>query len=235
MTPIYVATSQKIAQEIRDGVLEQGARMPSERELGQQLGISRMTARNVYLRLEQEGLLTKSGRSGWYVSRTPIHYTLNHSASFISNIEDIGAHASIDVLHKSTQAASREITAALDLPEHTAVDKLRRLFSADGRPSMIETLHFSPSLFPGILDEALSQSIVSLWKTRYSVDVRHADVTIKAMILNAENSRDLDISPGAPGISMSQVFRDAASRPVAVSQQIWRHDIAEFDFVISYR
>lgn len=234
MTPIYVATSQKIAGDIREGILKQGERMPSERELGEQLGISRMTARNVYLRLEQEGLLTKSNRSGWYVSRPPIHYTLNHSASFISNVEDIGAHVSIDLLSKGTEAPSREITAALDLPEDTTIDTLRRLFRADGRPSMIETLHFSPSLFPGILDEALGQSILSLWKIRYSVDVRHADVTIKALTLNAENSRDLDIFPGAPGISMSQIFRDETSRPVAVSQQIWRHDIAEFEFVISY-
>lgn len=232
--PIYVTAGQEIARRIRAGIVKQGERLPSERELGEQLGISRMTARNIYLHLEHEGLLTRSNRSGWYVTRPPIHYALSHSASFISNVEEMGARASIDLLDRKSEPASEEIATALHLPESASVDVLQRLFRANGQPTMIETLHFSPSLFPGILDEAPQQSILSLWRMRYSVVVQHADVTIRAMPLNAENSRALDAFPGAPGISMTQVFHDTTSRPVAVSRQIWRNDSAEFQFVISY-
>lgn len=234
-TPIYVTASEKIAGEIREGILKQGERLPSERELGEQLGISRMTARNIYLHLEQERLITRTNRSGWYVTTPPIHYALSHSASFISNVEDIGACVSIDLLNKKEEAASEEIATALNLPEHAPISVLRRLFRADGRPSMIETLHFSPTLFPGILDEEPHQSILSLWKVKYSVTVQYADVAIRAMPLNAEISRILDVFPGAHGISMSQVFHDTSTRPIAVSQQIWRNDMAEFQFVINYR
>ena len=234
-TPIYVTASQKIAREIREGVFKQGERLPSERELGDQLGISRMTARNIYLHLEQERLLTRTNRSGWYVTRPPIHYALNHSASFISNVEDIGASVSIDLLDKSEDAASAEIATALGLPEHAPINVLRRLFRADGRPSMIETLHFSASLFPGILDEEPNQSILSLWKMKYSIVVQYADVAIRAMPLGAENSRVLDVFPGTQGICMTQVFHDSDTRPIAVSRQIWRNDMAEFQFVIDYR
>lgn len=61
----FEATVARLGRAIRLGVLEPGARLPPERELAEQLGISRSTLRQALRALTESGHLTaQRGRSG---------------------------------------------------------------------------------------------------------------------------------------------------------------------------
>ena len=51
-----------LREGIRDGTYPVGGRLPSERELSLQLGISRPTIRHVLTQLKEEGVLYPKGR-----------------------------------------------------------------------------------------------------------------------------------------------------------------------------
>src|SRR5438132_5361479 len=65
--PAYYQLEEWLAQRIDSGELAAGTRLPSERELTQQLGISRMTLRQALDRLERDGLLVRRQGTGAFV------------------------------------------------------------------------------------------------------------------------------------------------------------------------
>ena len=70
-TPRYKLVAQQIADLILSGRLERGTKMPTERELVEELGVSRPTVREAMIALEITGFVENSFGAGAYVSVTP--------------------------------------------------------------------------------------------------------------------------------------------------------------------
>jgi GntR family transcriptional regulator, transcriptional repressor for pyruvate dehydrogenase complex len=60
---IYVQVAEQIRVAILDGSLASGARLPPERELARQFGVSRATVREALRHLQAQGLLAPQGRT----------------------------------------------------------------------------------------------------------------------------------------------------------------------------
>src|ERR1700756_6062088 len=67
--PLWIQAATLIRNQIDEGVLRAGARLPPERELCQQLGISRVTLRKALHQLVDAGALNASHSRGWYVAK----------------------------------------------------------------------------------------------------------------------------------------------------------------------
>ena len=72
-TPRYKLAARQIADLILSGRLVRGAKMPTERELVEELGVSRPTIREAMIVLEITGLVENSFGAGAFVSSTPPH------------------------------------------------------------------------------------------------------------------------------------------------------------------
>jgi 2-aminoadipate transaminase len=70
-TAIYLQVAEALAWRIDTGDLPPGARLPSERDLARQLGISRTTAVSAYRELEARGLVRGHVGRGTYVCAGP--------------------------------------------------------------------------------------------------------------------------------------------------------------------
>lgn len=62
------AVAQQVQQRIGDGLLLPGRKLPSERELAEQLGVSRPSVREALRRLEADGFITAGARGGFVVA-----------------------------------------------------------------------------------------------------------------------------------------------------------------------
>jgi len=60
---IYVQVAEQMRSAILDGTLSSGARLPPERELSRQFGVSRATVREALRHLQAQGLLAPRGRT----------------------------------------------------------------------------------------------------------------------------------------------------------------------------
>lgn len=70
--PLYIQIFEQLSHKIRSGILESGTKLPSQREMAAQLGVSINTIVNAYNMLVQYSYVTSSNRSGYYVSKTDI-------------------------------------------------------------------------------------------------------------------------------------------------------------------
>ncbi len=66
--PMYEQIAAQIAAQIKSQVLAAGTKLPPERQLAEQCGVSRTTAINAYRRLEEMGLVRTRVGSGTYVA-----------------------------------------------------------------------------------------------------------------------------------------------------------------------
>lgn len=60
---------EKLDRWLKDGITTPGGKLPSERELGELLGIKRMTLRQALLNLEAESKIFRKDRKGWFVTQ----------------------------------------------------------------------------------------------------------------------------------------------------------------------
>ena len=66
-TPIYDQIRQELAGRIRAGSLPDGTRLPTVRELSEQLHVAEGTVKRAYDELERDGLLIKTPGRGSFV------------------------------------------------------------------------------------------------------------------------------------------------------------------------
>jgi GntR family transcriptional repressor for pyruvate dehydrogenase complex len=68
---LYQQVAMTLAQTIRSSAYKPGQRLPSERDLAEQFGVSRPTVREAMIALEIRGLVEARHGSGIYVTQTP--------------------------------------------------------------------------------------------------------------------------------------------------------------------
>jgi GntR family transcriptional regulator / MocR family aminotransferase len=81
--PLYRQIEIFLRENIHSGALAADTRLPSSRELAQELGVSRITVKNAYAELESDGLIASREGSGTYVA--PLLSSLHsgiHEAGF---------------------------------------------------------------------------------------------------------------------------------------------------------
>src|SRR3546814_8038070 len=65
--PLYLQLARNLREHIESGGVEPGEPLPSERELSERMGMSRVTIRKGIQKLIEEGLLFRRHGSGTYV------------------------------------------------------------------------------------------------------------------------------------------------------------------------
>lgn len=66
--PLYIQVAQNIRRRIRSGALPPGTRLPTVRDLAQQLGVTRLTVHNAYSDLQADGWVEATVGRGTFVS-----------------------------------------------------------------------------------------------------------------------------------------------------------------------
>src|SRR5580704_4960727 len=100
--PIGVQLAWALRSRIRDGRFQPGQRLPGLREVAEATGVNVNTARTVYQRLEQEGLIDSQQGSGTFVAAVPQQ---------LSTVTAIAAGAAREA--HDTGVDPREVAAAL--------------------------------------------------------------------------------------------------------------------------
>ncbi len=95
--PIYVQVKKYILDEIKQGVLKTGDKLPTERELSQKLRVSRNTISTAYDLLEQEGVLVSYQGKGTFVAQEEKTWQQEREKAKIIQLVDIALEEAIEM------------------------------------------------------------------------------------------------------------------------------------------
>jgi DNA-binding transcriptional regulator YhcF (GntR family) len=94
--PIYIQVKNQIMNDIKNGNLKIGTKMPTERELSQNLNTSRNTISAAYNLLEQEGVLISYQGRGTFVAEETKSWKQHSAKDKLLKIIDLGLEEALE-------------------------------------------------------------------------------------------------------------------------------------------
>jgi DNA-binding GntR family transcriptional regulator len=135
--PLYHRVYRQIAEEIESGGLSPGDRLPSERWLCDELGVSRATVRRALEELVADGLVETRGR-GSFVAGEALAEPPNVLMSLSELGRSRGLKASARVLARQVRPATIDEAEAFQIAPGAELVELHRLRMLDGMPISLD-------------------------------------------------------------------------------------------------
>lgn len=229
--PLYYQLAESIKEQIRSGDLRPGEQLPGERDLAEQVGISRMTARQAIAYLVRDGVIVVRHGTGTFVAEPKLTYDALHLLGFTAEMIRQGGVVGSRVLEQKVVMPPGRVAVELNLAPDDRVTRIVRLRLSHETPLLIETSFIPEALYPGLEHEDLAaQSLYALLEQRPGLHLKNARQTLEATIANDYESSLLGVQPGTPMILLEGVTYLDSGHPAEYFKAIYRGD--RFKFVL---
>ncbi|MFC0531547.1 GntR family transcriptional regulator [Phytohabitans kaempferiae] len=224
----YIQVAGELAGLIQSGQLAPGTQFPPERELSQQLGMSRTTVRQVLARLEDWNLITREVGRGTFVSRPKWEHSLSVLGGFHEQMAAQGVQPTSRLLSGTRGDADPATAQLLGIDVADPVFKIVRLRLAQGDPVALENSIIPVDVVPDLFDHDLTtESIYGVMGARGARPVRAAQ-RLEPVPARTEEAELLDVDPGTPLMLIRRTAWDAAGRVVEHAVDYYRGDRTSF-------
>jgi DNA-binding GntR family transcriptional regulator len=221
--PLYQQIKSWMLQEIESGRWPVHYKLPAEDNLARSLGVSRGTLRQAIQELIVERRLTQiHGRGTFVVSSQQIEGPLaDHLNAFSEELILQHIPFRTEVLGQEERVPEPRVQALLHLAPGEPLFFLRRRRFVKDAPIILTNNYVRLDLCPQIDQEDFTeQRLLSCLERRYGLHLSWARRTFEARSANAELSRWLGLSVGAPLMYIEQIVYLEDGRPVECSD-IW--------------
>lgn len=225
VVPLYYQIQQSILDQIRSGALKAGQPVPSEQELAQRMGVSRMTARQALKSLCNMGVAYSQRGKGTFVSNSKLEKDFRQVLSFSEEMSARGSHPRSKVLSFKQDRPDSQVAEALHSAKSEEVFILRRVRLADSVPLCVECTHVPARLCPDL--QKVFAPGESLYKTlldRYGIEIEYADEVAEASVATAEEARLLRIRKKAPVFRFVRTAYLKNGEPIEFVRSVYRGD-----------
>jgi len=127
---LYEQVANRLQEQIANGILKPGDRLPSIRKLKQQLSVSFSTVTEAYRLLEDRGLIAARPQSGYYVKATALQQHLEPSLTEpYARVCEIKTSLTFKLFSNLLEPDVIQLGAATPSAEHLPVAQLNRLMA----------------------------------------------------------------------------------------------------------
>ena len=240
------AVFRQIADQLREAIdkgrFSEGDKLPSETELVEHYGVSRMTVRNSLAVLQGEGLVVSEHGKGVYVRpRPPVRrlasdrFARRHreqgKSAFIVEADAAGGRPEVDSLEIKEERPSQDIATRLGGPRRVLVR--RRRYLLDGRPVEFAASHLPLDLARGTAIAEPNPGPGGIYARLEELGHRldHFDEEIRARMPNPDEVKTLRLASGVPVIHLIRTAYDTEGRAVEVCDTVMAADA----YVLAYQ
>ena len=225
-TTLYGQIEDWLAGEIAAGALVPGDRLPTEHDLAEWFGVSRMTLRHALAELTRRGLVSRaSGRhGGTFVAAPKLEQDLTTLVGFSEQLRRHGMVAGARVLSATLRPAGPAAAAALQLGPDGQVYEIRRVRLAAGRPIVLERSLFPAERFPGFLESRLDGSLYEVLEVRYGLRPHRARESLEPVTAGVREAEALLVDVGAPLMLVERTAYARSGEPLEFARDLFRGD-----------
>lgn len=224
-TPLYMQLARNLRAHIDGGGIAPGSALPSERDLTQITGMSRVTVRKGIDQLIDEGVLFRKQGSGTFVARR-IEAPGSALSGFSDDARSRGEDPGVIWMMKTYAAPTEEEAAALAIASTSKVARLGRVRLSGGEPLAIEHAVVPADLLPDL--EHLGDSLYEALE-RNGVRPMSGMQRIRASLATPTEAGILSIRQNSEVLRIERLTKTQDGRPVEFTRSAYRGD--RYDFV----
>jgi GntR family transcriptional regulator len=225
------AVVAELKRRISEGVYVTGQRLPSEREIGQELGVSRITIRAALLRLQAENIINIVPRAGAFVRSPSARAIINaphpavakgpelkRSGSFIRSMEAQGRQTLVRFIEPSSIIpVGDDLGTKMGVSADTQVLRRYRVHLVEGVPYRILDSYYLASLLGDLLGKDAGYIPLFKWLREHTgLRAARAFEQLYCRMPTADEATLLNITRNQPVIDMDR--------------WVWAHDDTLFEF-----
>lgn len=237
-TPRFERIAGILESRVSSGTYSPNQKLPSEYDLADEFGVSRLTVRRAIETLVERQVLVKAPGRGTYVMKRidKVESGRGGLQGFTEAARFYGRPTWTEVLEYThlDQVPTEVIGSLASSPDdHPQVDKLvrRRLWDKD--PMTLEHLYLRRELLEGRTEEELRGSLFHIIETRTPIAYSHQRV--EAIKVDRTMSKLLQVPLGDPLFKVEAITYSADARPLLLDTSYYRADRYAFQSTLTRR
>lgn len=221
----------QLVQAMVTGEFSGQDRLPPESALSEMLGISRTQLRDVLASLEREGFITRRHGVGTVINRHVLRVAprMDIELEFMDIIRQSGYEPAVALVSVAEDQADAGVAGHLSIPEGSAVLRIEKVCTADGRPAIYcEDILPRAMLKQQVPAEAMNRPIFEVLQ-QYCGTSAYLDLTeLHAVVADEALAAQLRLAVGTPVLRLDEVDYDIEGKPVFYSRQFFVEGLIRF-------
>ncbi len=213
--PVYIQIRDILTDKIKSGEFINGSQLPSERELSDKYGVSRMTARNALTQLVDSGYAYRLIGKGTFVSYPNIERDFIKLSGFSQMLKSKGIKPSNKIVKSGVIEANKKIALLLETTIGTKVYEIVRIRYGNNIPLALEHSYLPINLFENLLKyDFEKQSLYEVIEEKYKYRLKYSKQWIKITTLNKSESEILNVKQNTPAFLLESISYDMDEKAV---------------------
>jgi len=235
--PYYIQIKTDLLDKINKNIYNQNDKIPTENELSNLYGVSRVTIREAVKELVKDNILEVIKGKGMFVK--PITLTplpgIDKVASFSNILSAKGLKTISKVLELKKSFADKRISKILSITKNSSVIYLKRVRYIENNPAVLTEAYLKYELCSDIIDINLNKNelFYSIEKI-LGIKIRSIKRIIETELSNDEQSDYLNIKKNSPVIYMQSFIYTEKNLLFGYIEDFFKKEFARFEFDISY-
>lgn len=226
--PKYEQIGARLTTLIAAGSLRVGDRLPPERAIARELGVSRLTVRQALTTLAQQGLVERGVGRGTFVTSKRVEHDLRRVAGFTEQMERQNLEPGALIVSARRTRPTLVVAKVLGIAPTAPVYRVQRVRFGDRVALTLEDSWIPAEVFPELLTHDLRGSLYALMRDVYDLEPVRAIEHLGAVAAGRREVEALDVEPGAPLVSVERTAYAHDGIPVEHARDVHRGDRVSF-------
>ncbi|HXL04965.1 MAG: GntR family transcriptional regulator [Firmicutes bacterium] len=227
--PLYHQVKDSLRERIDAHEWEPGMKIPTEKELAEEYGVSQITVKQALSRLSMEGLVERYQGRGTFVCQSPLVQDILTLAGFSASFAQAGIEIESRLIGTAVIPASEGISRRLSIDPGESVIEVRRVRLTKNVPVCLQTSYLPYTLCHSILDRNLAkESLFELLRETCDLDPARAEEALNAVSVDDYEARILMVNTGSPAFLIRRTTFDQSGVPIEFAKSVLRGDRCKF-------
>lgn len=214
-----------LRDQIETRCFAHGDRLPSEKELQERFGVSRITVRRALQTLEADNLIFRRQGVGSFATEPRLRQGLVRLTDFSEDVAQAGLEPTSRILFQGWEEVGAKIACCLGLKEGVACLRLDRLRLGNGQPIALDQT-WLPSKYGEKLKgrDLTRETIYRILGADHGIPILRGHYRIEAVEAEPQIAEALGVGQGRPLLLITRLSCTTGDKPIYFQKRYYRSD-----------
>jgi DNA-binding GntR family transcriptional regulator len=221
----YLRLFNILRGRILDGSYGPGAKLPTERQVCEDFGVSRITCQHAFRLLQEQGFIERYQGRGTIVRSTQPRKLPILVNDYSKSIREVAPSTGRKLVYWEQIVPPKDVTEILGLLKMEPCYLAERIDTLDGKPIAFDKAYIPASLAANITEKMLIRvDFLLAWLQSERMKMSHLQNFIEAVKPTQEIKRRLKVSSSYPILKVTDIFHDPTGKVLGVFVTYYRGD-----------